>query len=121
MELRLKRRTFLQTSAIAPLVAGLARPNVARGAGNKVLKFIPQSDVTVLDPVWTTAYVTRNHGMTVFDTLFATDSKFQPQPQMCDGVQTGNEWRLTLRDGLKFHDGTPVLAKDCVASVQRMA
>ena len=115
----MKRRTFLQASAIAPVVAGLARPNIARAAGSKVLKFIPQSDLAVLDPVWTTAYVTRNHGMTVFDTLFATDSKFQAQPQMCDGVQSGNDWKLTLRDGLKFHDGTPVLAKDCVASVQR--
>ncbi len=115
----MKRRTFLQASAIAPVVASLARPNIARAAGSKMLKFIPQSDLAVLDPVWTTAYVTRNHGMTVFDTLFATDSKFQPQPQMCDGVQTGNEWKLTLREGLKFHDGSPVLAKDCVASVQR--
>ncbi len=114
----MKRRTFLQASAVAPLV-GLARPNIARAAGSKVLKFIPQGDLAVLDPVWTTAYVTRNHGMAVFDTLFATDSKFQAQPQMCNGVQTGKEWKLTLRDGLKFHDGTPVLARDCIASVQR--
>ena len=117
----MKRRSFLQASAIAPVVAGLglARPNIARAAGAKVLRFVPQADLAVLDPVWTTAYVTRNHGMAVFDTLFGTDSKFQPQPQMADGVQTGKEWRLTLRDGLKFHDGTPVLARDCVASIQR--
>ena len=117
----MKRRSFLQTAALVPAAAslGLARPNIARAAGTKVLKFIPQADLAVLDPVWTTAYVTRNHGMAVFDTLFGTDGKFQPQPQMADGVASGNEWRLTLRDGLKFHDGTPVLARDCVASVQR--
>ena len=58
----------------------------------------------------------------VFDTLYGTDSKFQPQPQMVEGAQTsadGKDWTLTLRDGLKFHDGTPVLARDCVASIQR--
>lgn len=114
----MKRRTFLQTTALAPAALSLGRPSIARAA-TKTLRFIPQADLAVLDPIWTTAYVTRNHGMAVFDTLFGTDSSFQPQPQMCDGVQAGTEWRLTLRDGLKFHDGTPVLARDCVASIQR--
>ncbi len=98
---------------------GLATPHISRAADIKVLKFIPQGDLAVLDPVWTTAYVTRNHGMAVFDTLFATNSKFEPTPQMATGVQTDKEWKLTLRDGLTFHDGTPVLARDCVASIQR--
>ena len=86
------------------------------------MRFIPQADLAVLDPVWTTAYVTRNHGMMVFDTLFGQDSTFQPQPQMVEGTQTssdGKQWTLTLRSGLLFHDRTPVLARDCVASIQR--
>ena len=117
----MKRRTLLRAGT-AGLAAGLARPGIVRAAGTTVLKFIPQADLAVLDPVWTTAYVTRNHAMMVFDTLYGTDSHFQPQPQMVEGAQTsadGKEWTLTLCDGLKFHDGTPVLGRDCVASIQR--
>ena len=88
----------------------------------KTLKFVPQIDVPLLDPVVTSAYISRNHGFVVFDTLFGQDSAFKAQPQMVDGFTTepdGKTWRLTLRDGLKFHDGTPVLARDCVASINR--
>ena len=116
----MKRRTLLQAGTA--FAAGLAAPAIVRAAGTRVLKFIPQADLAVLDPVWTTAYVTRHHGMMVFDTLFGTDANFQPTPQMVDGVTTaadGKEWTLTLREGLKFHDNTPVLGKDCVASIQR--
>jgi peptide/nickel transport system substrate-binding protein len=116
-----KRRTLLRTAGAA-IAAGLASPAITRAAGTRVLKFIPQADLAVLDPVWTTAYVTRHHAMMVFDTLYGTDAQFQPQPQMVEGAQTsadGKEWTLTLRDSLKFHDGTPVLGRDCVASIQR--
>jgi peptide/nickel transport system substrate-binding protein len=116
-----KRRTLLQTGTAA-LALGLAKPAIVAAAGTRVLKFIPQADLAVLDPVWTTAYVTRHHGMMVFDTLYGSDASFQPQPQMIDGTQTsadGKEWSLTLRGGLKFHDDTPVLARDCVASIKR--
>ena len=111
------RREFLAGSA-----ATLAVPAIARAQGKRVLKFIPQSDVTVLDPVWTTAYVTRNHGFMVFDTLYGQDSRYQASPQMVAGhviEADGRLWQLTLRDGLKWHDGEKVLARDCVASVQR--
>jgi peptide/nickel transport system substrate-binding protein len=119
-----KRRNLLHAGAAALAIPalGLARPNIARSAATSVLKFIPQADLAVLDPVWTTAYVTRNHATLVFDTLYGTDSRFQPQPQMVEGADTsedGREWKLTLRDGLKFHDGSKVLARDCVASIQR--
>lgn len=113
----MKRRSFLTGAA-----AGLALPSIARPQGSRVLKFIPQSDVTVLDPVWTTAYVTRNHGFMVFDTLYGLDSHYQASPQMVAGHVIENDgklWKLTLRDGLKFHDGQPVLGRDCVASIQR--
>ncbi len=113
----MKRRSLLTMAA-----AALSAPNLARAQGSRVLKFIPQSDVTVLDPIWTSVYVTRNHGYLVFDTLFGQDEAFHVQPQMVAGSSTeqdGKLWRLTLRDGLLFHDGTPVLARDCVASIRR--
>ena len=116
----MNRRAFLPTSAAA--TAALAAPGLARSAGAGVLRFIPQADLAVLDPVWTIAYVTRNHGMMVFDTLFGLDASYTPQPQMLEGATTsadGLTWTLTLRDGLRFHDGTPVLARDCAASVAR--
>ena len=123
MESFVKRRTLLHAGAAALAVpALLSRPNIARGAANSLLKFVPQADLAVLDPIWTTAYVTRHHGMMVFDTLYGSDAQFRPQPQMVDGAQTsdgGKLWKLVLRDGLKFHDGTPVLGRDCVASIQR--
>jgi peptide/nickel transport system substrate-binding protein len=94
----------------------------ARAAETKTLRFIPQSDLRVLDPIWTTAYVTRNHGYMVFDTLFAIDSKFRPQPQMVGEFEVSPDkldYRFALRDGLKFHDGQPVRGADCVASIKR--
>ncbi|HVC61073.1 MAG TPA: ABC transporter substrate-binding protein [Acetobacteraceae bacterium] len=113
----MRRRSFLAASA-----ASLALPSIARAQGSRVLKFIPQSDVTVLDPIWTTAYVTRNHGFMIFDTLYGIDNQYRPRPQMVEGhtVDDGGKlWKLTLRDGLKWHDGAKVLARDCVASIQR--
>jgi len=115
----IKRRTFLAGSA-----AALAAPAIAQSDknNNRLLRFIPQADLTVLDPMWTTAYVTRNHGFMVFDTLFGLDSKYQPSPQMLAGFSTepdGKTWTLALRSGLKFHDGQPVRAQDCVASINR--
>lgn len=118
----MQRRTFLAASA-----ACLALPAVARSAGQSVLKFIPQADLAVLDPIWTTAYVTRNHGFMIFDTLYGQTGKeygFKATPQMVAGHTTENDgktWKLTLRDGLMFHDGSKVLARDCVASVKRWA
>lgn len=112
-----KRRTFLAGAG-----AVLAMPSIGRAADARVLKFIPQSDLTVLDPIWTTAYVTRNHGLLVFDTLYGIDATYAAKPQMVQGHTVsadGKEWRLTLRPGLKFHDGSPVLARDCVASIGR--
>jgi len=111
----MQRRTFLATAA-----AGLASPAIAQPA--RVLRFIPQADLSTLDPHWNTAYVTRNHGFMVFDTLYGMDSAYRATPQMLSGHTTeadGLRWTLTLRDGLRWHDGTPVLARDCVASIRR--
>ncbi len=112
----MKRRSLLASGF------ALAAPSLGRAAGSRVLRFVPQSDLTVLDPVWTTAFVTRNHAFMVFDTLYGQDASYAVQPQMVAGHVTeadGKVWNLTLRDGLRFHDGTPVLARDCVASLAR--
>jgi peptide/nickel transport system substrate-binding protein len=100
----------------------LACPAIARAASASTLKFIPQTDVAVLDPVWTTTYPTRDHGYMVFDTLFGMDASYRATPQMLEGAASedaGRLWRLVLREGLRFHDNTPVLARDCVASIRR--
>ena len=91
-------------------------------AQQKVLKFIPQADLRILDPIATTAYITRNHGYMVYDTLFAMDAKFQVKPQMIDKWDISKDnltYTFTLRDGLKFHDGQPVRSADCIASIDR--
>ncbi len=113
------RRTLL-TGAAASLA--LPMPALAQAAGARTLVFVPQSNLTSLDPVWTTATVTRNFAYLVYDTLYAVDDKLQPQPQMAAGHVTeddGRRWTITLRPGLTFHDGTPVRARDCVASLAR--
>ena len=115
----IRRRPF--TTGLA---AALAIPSIARGAVSKTLKFIPQSDLTILDPIVTTVYTARNHGFMVFDTLFGMDSQYRMQPQMLDQVlleDDGKRWRLRLREGLRWHDGEKVLASDCVASIRRWA
>jgi peptide/nickel transport system substrate-binding protein len=119
----MQRRQFLRTAAIGAALP-LAAPKTVRADSARVLRFIPQADVTALDPVWTSVYVTRNHGYLVFDTLYGQDSSFGVQPQMVEGATTeqdGKLWKLRLREGLLFHDGTPVLARDCVASIRRWA
>ncbi|SED86609.1 peptide/nickel transport system substrate-binding protein [Rhizobiales bacterium GAS191] len=116
----MQRRSFLASALAAS--ATLAAPSLMAAPGSRVLKFIPQADLAVLDPIWTTAYVTRNHAYLVFDTLYGWDSHYRAQPQMVEGHRIeddGKLWRLTLRPGLRFHDGAPVLARDCVASLLR--
>ena len=106
------------TAALLPLAA----PALAQNRRAETLRFVPQSNLTTLDPILTTAGITLNHGYAVFDTLYGTDQNFQPVPQMADGHEVsddGRTWLIHLRDGLRFHDGTPVLAADCAASLQR--
>ena len=104
------------------LAASMPYRPLRAASATRTLNFIPQSDVQVLDPIWTTAYVTRNHGYMVFDTLFAIDSRFKPHPQMVGAFEVSSDklnYSFTLRDGLKFHDGEPVRGADCVASIKR--
>jgi peptide/nickel transport system substrate-binding protein len=116
------RRQLLGAAAAGLTV--LAAPRIGRAAATGVLKFVPQPDLASLDPMWTTSYVTRNHGYMVYDTLYGLDEQYRPRPQMVEGHQIskdGLEWTLTLREGLKFHDAEPVLARDAVASIRRWA
>ena len=113
----MRRRTLLG----AGMAAALARPALVRAEAATTLKFIPYADLALLDPA-VSAFVTRNHVLMVFDTLFGVDEAGVAQPQMLSGYNTspdGLTWTLTLRDGLRFHDGTPVLARDAVASIKR--
>ncbi|MSO99838.1 MAG: ABC transporter substrate-binding protein [Acetobacteraceae bacterium] len=113
----IRRRIFT-----AGLASALAAPSISRGAAANTLKFIPQSDLTILDPIVNTIYTVRNHGYMVFDTLFGMDGQTRMQPQMLEGFTVeddGKRWKLTLRDGLLWHDGEKVLARDCAASIAR--
>ena len=88
----------------------------------KVIRIAPQSNLTVLDPHFTTATVTRSHGYMVYDTLFGTDTSSRVQPQMVDKWTVSADrktWTFTLRAGLEFHDGQPVASEDVIASLER--
>lgn len=120
----MKRRDVLKGigGALSLAATGASLPAISRAQGANVLKFVPQADLAVIDPIMSAAFVTRNHAAMVFDTLWSVDSSFTPKPQMAAGHVVENDgkiWRVTLRDGLKFHDDTPVLARDAVASVKR--
>jgi peptide/nickel transport system substrate-binding protein len=114
-------RKSLATFMAAASVAGLLG---AAPAGAQTLKVVMHSDVKILDPIWTTAYIQRNHGYMVWDTLFAMDEKFEVKPQMVDKYDVSADkltWTFTLRDGLEWHDGKPVTSEDCIASIKRWA
>jgi peptide/nickel transport system substrate-binding protein len=108
-------------AAVLGLWPAATHPAAAEPA-QTTLRFIPQADLRSIDPIWTTAYVTRNFGYLVFDTLFALDKNFQPQPQMVDHWKVSDDkliYTFALRDGLKWQDSQPVRAADCVASIER--
>jgi peptide/nickel transport system substrate-binding protein len=113
----MKRRTLFAAAA------ALSAPGVATGQGTtRTLRFIPQSNLASTDPVWSTAVIVRNHGLMIYDTLFGLDRAFGPKPQMAEGheiTDEGRTWTIRLREGLRFHDGAPVTARDCVASIRR--
>jgi len=113
----MKRRTLMQGVA-----ALLARPAIAQDMRARTLRYVPSSSLGALDPIWTTATITGLHGAYVFDTLYAAGSDLQPKPQMAEGHEVsadGRTWRIRLREGLMFHDGTPVRSNDCIASLKR--
>src|ERR1044071_382197 len=91
-------------------------------AQDKVLRSVPHSNLAVRDPIWTTAYMSRNHGYMIYDTLFGTDEKAQIKPQMVESWTESPDhrlWTFKLRKGLEFHDGKPVTSEDVIASLGR--
>ena len=120
----MKRRTMFRLGGAAAAAAALPRFAIGQSTAATTLKFVPQSNLTSLDPIWTSVGVTANHGYAIYDTLYAVNSKLQPQPQMAEGHRVSDDGRvylITLRDGLKFHDGEPVRAQDCAQSLKRWA
>ena len=104
---------------VLALVAVVA---LGSAAAAQTLRVAPHSDLKVVDPIWTTALISVNHGYMIYDTLFALDDKLAVRPQMVDRHEVSADkliWTFTLRDGLEWHDGQPVTAEDCVASIRR--
>jgi peptide/nickel transport system substrate-binding protein len=120
---QLSRRKLLKALGVAPpaLAMSSAWMKPAAAADKKTITAVMHSDLRLLDPIMTTAYIQRDFGYMVFDTLLATDSNFKVQPQMADWKISDDKltYTFTLRDGLKWHDGPPVTAEDCVASLKR--
>ncbi|MCZ8147196.1 MAG: ABC transporter substrate-binding protein [Roseomonas sp.] len=114
----ISRRGVVQLGA----ASALASPALAQRAAAGTLRFVPQANLSILDPIFTLAAVTITHGYCVFDTLYGVDGQMQPRPQMAEGHEVSADqrtWLIRLRDGLRFHDGEPVRAQDCAASLQR--
>jgi peptide/nickel transport system substrate-binding protein len=120
----MRRRDLLAAAAAATFTAGAA-PRIGRGADRaKTLVFVGVADLSILDPVVAAARPTRNAAYLVFDTLYGINTEWKAQPQMVEGhtaEEDGLTWTLKLRDGLRFHDNEPVLARDVVASIRRFA
>jgi peptide/nickel transport system substrate-binding protein len=116
----MRRRVLLKGLQVA--ATALAMPSLAAPQNTRLLKFVPQADLALLDPIQSPALVTIMHACMVFDSLYGLDETYKPRPQMLEGHTIENDgrlWRMTLREGLTFHDRTPVLARDAVASIMR--
>jgi peptide/nickel transport system substrate-binding protein len=117
MEGAVKRRELIAASA-----AALCLPSIVRAEKSSVLRFVNGSDIPVLDPHWFPGPPVRINAFAVFDTLYGMNVNTEVSPQMVEGATTeddGRRWALTLRPGLMFYDGEPVLARDCAVSIQR--
>jgi peptide/nickel transport system substrate-binding protein len=113
-------RYVLAALLFGSLIAGAGHPSLAQET--KVLRVVPQSDLKILDPIWTTAFVTRNHGYAIYDTLFGVDAEGKVRPQMVGEYSNSADhmkWSFTLREGLYFHDGKPVTSADVIQSLKR--
>ena len=118
---RISRRQAVRGAGAAAAMM-LGAPSVHAQKDRQTLRFVAEADLKILDPIWTTAYLTRNHGYLVYDTLFGTDENFQIKPQMVDRTAVsadGMTYTFTLRDGLRWHDGQPVVSEDCVELLKR--
>ena len=123
----MNRRAFLKSAAGAGALAAagaLATPAVSQRAATRVLRLVPHADVANFDPIWSSAYIARNAGLLVWDTLYGVDAKLEVQRQMVEAEEVsadGLVWTFRLREALRVHDGEPVRATDAVASINRWA
>lgn len=105
------------------IVAG-ALLTLSPAVAQTTLRVVMEGDLKITDPIWTTNYLTRNHGYMIYDTLFAQDEKGEVKLQMLDRLDVSEDklaYKMTLRPGLLWHDGKPVQAADCIASIKRWA
>ena len=117
----MKRRAFVKAAAAAFVPAKFA---IAQPANARTLVFVPQANLSVLDPIFTTAQPTVHHGYAIYDLLFGVTAKLDPKGQMAEGYTLSDDGRtylIRLRPGLKFHNGEPVRAQDCAPSLVRWA
>jgi peptide/nickel transport system substrate-binding protein len=116
----MKRRDFVAATAAA-LVSSLVAPSV-RAQHSQILKYSRPSPIANLDPHWSPGASTRIYALAVFDTLYGMGRDYRVYPQMVEGgvvEEDGRRWTLKLHAELRFHDGEPVLARDCTASILR--
>jgi peptide/nickel transport system substrate-binding protein len=119
------RRAFLKTAADAAVaigVSGFAMPAISQRASARTLRFVPTTDLSNFDPIWSFSLIARNSGVLVWDMLYGIDDRLQPQRQMVEAEEVsadGLVWTFRLRPGLRFHDGEAVRASDAVASIRR--
>src|SRR5688572_31633002 len=115
--LGLPKEAFMRlTKPLLALCAALSIIGASVPASaQSTFRVVMHSDLKIIDPVWTTAYIVRNHGYLIYDTLFSIDANLQVKPQMVDKWTVSDDkltWTFTLRDGLEWHDGTPVTSED---------
>src|ERR1700748_524680 len=121
------RRTFLKSFAGAGIVSasgGLVTPAISQRAAARTVRLVPHADLANFDPVSTSSYIARNAGILVWDTLYGMDANLKVQRQMIEAEEVSSDgltWTFRLREGMKFHDGEKVTAKDAVASINRWA
>ncbi len=123
MSIRVSKPSRVTTLvSLLALGAGLAAADMAQAQAKKELVMVPHASLRITDPIITTAFMSRNHGYMIYDTLFGVNDKMEVQPQMVDKYEVSGDkltYTFTLRDGLKFHDGQPVTSDDVIASLQR--
>ena len=118
----MKQNSLVRRSLLAAALCSASLLALPALAQQNVLRVVPHSNLAVLDPIWTTAYMSRNHGYMIYDTLFGTDATGQIKPQMVESWTESPDkrlWTFKLRKGLEFHDGKPVTGEDVIASLQR--
>jgi peptide/nickel transport system substrate-binding protein len=117
-----RRSAWLGTVCAIGFTAASLWTGTAPAQAQTTIRAVMHSDLKILDPIWTTAYIVRNHGYMIYDTLFATDEKGDVKPQMVDTYKVSDDkktYTLTLREGLLWHDGAAVTSDDCIASIKR--